>query len=125
MESEGMLGALLGAMAGMYVVMMIVCVLLVVAQWKIFTKAGRPGWAALIPFYSTWVFYEIAWGSGAKMFLSLIPFVGFVFPLIANVKLAKSFGKGTGFGLGLIFLAPIFYLILGFGKDTEYIGPQV
>ena len=69
--------------------------------------------------------FEIAWGSGAKMFLSLIPFVGFIFPLICNVKLAKAFGKGTGFGIGIIFLPIIFYPILAFSKDSEYIGPQM
>lgn len=120
-----MVAGLMGALAGMWVVMAIVCVFLIVVQWKIFAKAGKPGWAAIIPIYNTWVMFEIAWGSGAKMFLSLIPFVGFIFPLICNVKLAKAFGKGTGFGIGIIFLPIIFYPILAFSKDSEYIGPQM
>lgn len=122
---SGMATGLMGTLAGMWVVMAIVCVFLIVVQWKIFAKAGKPGWAAIIPIYNTWVMFEIAWGSGAKMFLSLIPFVGFIFPLICNVKLAKAFGKGTGFGIGIIFLPIIFYPILAFSKDSEYIGPQM
>lgn len=122
---SGMAAGLMGTLAGMWVVMAIVCVFLIVVQWKIFAKAGKPGWAAIIPIYNTWVMFEIAWGSGAKMFLSLIPFVGFIFPLICNVKLAKAFGKGTGFGIGIIFLPIIFYPILAFSKDSEYIGPQM
>jgi hypothetical protein len=61
---------------------------------------------------------------GKKMFLSLIPVVGIVFSIIATMKLAKAFGKGTGFGLGLIFLAPIFYPILAFNENIKYIKPQ-
>ena len=87
-------------------------------------KAGKPGWAAIIPIYNTYVFFEIAEGNGVKMFLSLIPIIGFIFPIIVTIKLAKAFGKGTGFGLGLLFFAPICYPILAFSKDTEYLGPQ-
>lgn len=125
MEAGDILGAVAGAMAGMSLIFTIVSVIMIIAQWKLFTKAGKPGWAAIIPIYNTYVFFEIAEGNGVKMFLSLIPIIGFIFPIIATIKLAKAFGKGTGFGLGLLFFAPICYPILAFSKDTEYLGPQV
>ena len=124
MDAEGILGGVLAAFAGMYVVMLVVYAIMIISQWKIFARAGKPGWASIIPIYNSYVFFEIAEGNGLKMFLSLIPIIGFIFPIIATIKLAKAFGKGTGFGLGLLFLAPIFYPMLAFSKDAEYIGPQ-
>ncbi|HPY94400.1 MAG TPA: DUF5684 domain-containing protein [Clostridia bacterium] len=94
-----------------------------VALWKIFVKAGEPGWAAIVPIYNLYITFKIAWGSGWKFLLMLIPLVNVVVGIMLLFKLARSFGKGTGFGFGLLFLAPIFFPILGFG-DARYQGPD-
>jgi hypothetical protein len=94
----------------------------IVAMWKIFTKAGQPGWACLIPFYNIYVLCKIVGRPGWWLILMLIPFVNVIIGIILCIDLAKSFGKGVGFGLGLIFLSFIFYPILGFGS-AQYQGP--
>ena len=100
----------------------------IVVMWKIFTKAGKPGWASIVPFYNLYVFFEITWGNGwlfLLLFLSIIPIVGtiavLVICIITMVKLAKVFGKGGGFAVGLIFLSVIFEAILAFGS-SKYVG---
>lgn len=112
-----------GVMLVYTVFILVITVLTLVAMWKIFVKAGKPGWACLIPFYNVYCMYDIAWGNGWLFLLTFIPCVGFVFAIIMLFKLAKAFGQGTGFGFGLLFLNTIFVLILGFG-NAEYIGPQ-
>jgi len=99
-------------------------VLAIVALWKIFEKAGEPGWAAIIPFYNAYVLFKITWGSGWMFLLMLIPVVNIVIAIIAMVKLAKAFGKSGGFAVGLIFLSVIFLSILAFDQ-SQYLGvPQ-
>lgn len=93
------------------------------AMWKIFVKAGEHGWAVLVPFYGNYCQFRMAFGNGWLFLLMLVPFVNFVVAVLMFVKLAKAFGKGIGFALGLMFLSPVFLCILGFG-DAEYIGPQ-
>ena len=105
------------------IVGIIVGVLLLIAAWKINQKAGEPGWKAIIPFYNMYTLVKIADGKGIKFLLFFIPVVGFVYEIIFDIRLAKAFGKGTGFILGLIFLPNIFSLILGFGS-AEYLGPH-
>lgn len=112
-----------GVLAVYSIFILVIVVLSIIAMWKIFTKAGKPGWACLIPFYSQYCLFDIVWGSGWLFLLTFVPCVNFVIAIMLNLKLAKAFGKGTGFGLGLVFLNTIFILILGLGKD-EYIGPQ-
>ena len=113
----------LGFYAVYMIVMLAICVLTIVALWKVFVKAGKPGWASLIPFYNTYCLYDIAWGNGWLILLTFVPCVGAIFGIIMLFKLAKAFGQGTGFGFGLLFLNTIFILILGFGS-SEYVGPQ-
>ncbi|MEN6636937.1 MAG: DUF5684 domain-containing protein [Clostridiaceae bacterium] len=96
-------------------------VLAIVAMWKIFEKAGKPGWAAIIPFYNIYVLFEITWGNGWKFLFLLIPIANIVFAIITMVKLAKAFGKSGGFAVGLIFLSVIFYCILAFDQ-SQYLG---
>ena len=102
---------------------LIVIVLLIIAMWKIFTKAGQGGWKALIPFYNVYTLCKIADGCGWKFLLLIIPIVNFIYYIILNHRMAKSFGKGILFTLGLIFFPNLFTLILGFGK-AQYIGPK-
>ena len=93
-------------------------------MWKIFEKAGEPGWAAIIPFYNAYVLFKITWGEGWMFLLMLIPIANFVIYIITMVKLARAFNRSGGFAVGLIFLAVIFYCILGF-DTSSYIGvPQ-
>lgn len=99
-----------------------ISVLAIVAMWKIFTKAGESGWAAIIPFYNMYVLFKISWGNGWYFLLLLIPLANIVILIITMVKLAKAFGKGGGFACGLIFLYIIFLCILAFNNDIEYAG---
>lgn len=124
-------GAAFGAMMSIYFIFAIVlAVLQIIAMWKIFSKAGEAGWKSIIPIYNCIILFKI---SGLSPWLvlvylaSVIPFVGWIIVLVINVLqangLAKSFGKSTGFTVGLVLVPSIFYLILGFG-NSKYIGPS-
>lgn len=93
-----------------------------IAMWKVYTKAGKPGWVVLIPVYNLYVLLEIIGRPWWWLLLFLIPVVNVFLIFIIMFDLARSFGKGSGFALGLIFLNLIFILILGFGS-AEYEGP--
>ena len=96
--------------------------IIVIPYWVIFTKAGRPGWPALIPIYSSYIMLKVVGRPGWWLWLFLIPVVNFVILIIMLNDLSKSFGHGVGFTFGLIFLSLIFYYILAFGSST-YRGP--
>ncbi|MCF6405729.1 DUF5684 domain-containing protein [Chitinophaga filiformis] len=101
-----------------------VCLLLIVSCWKIFEKAGKPGWASIIPIYSLIVMLEIVGKPWWYIFLFLIPIYGWIIlPIMLTHDLSKSFGKDVGFTVGLILLGIIFYPMLAFNKDIRYIGP--
>lgn len=97
-------------------------VLVIVGFWRLFAKAGEPGWACLIPFYSQYVLYKMAFGNGWLFLLLLVPIVNIVLALMLPFKLAKAFGHDIGYGFGLLFLSAIFINIMAFDKH-EYIGP--
>ncbi len=99
-----------------------IIVLVVAGLWKVFSKAGRPGWAAIVPIYNVIVMLEIAGRPLWWIVLFFIPLVNLVIAIILGIDIAKSFGKGAGFGIGLALLGFIFYPILGFG-DAAYKGP--
>jgi hypothetical protein len=87
--------------------------------WRVFEKAGQPGWAAIVPIYNGLVLAEVA---GKEMWwgiLLLIPFVNIVIAIILCLAIAEKFGQGAGFGIGLAFLGFIFFPMLGFG-DYDY-----
>lgn len=140
-------------LGGIYVVGGIIWwILQAIANWRIFTKAGEAGWKSIIPIYGDYVSYRIAWKPSYfwllfimqiivsamqsavddynvdSILLSLLIIVGtiitIVIGVIYSIKLARAFGKGTGFTIGLIFFQPIFMLILGFG-DSEYRGADL
>ncbi len=96
-------------------------VLIIASMWKIFTKAGKPGWACLIPFYNLYVLIEIGGKPGWWLLLYFIPIVNIVISILVLVGVAENFGKGAGFAIGLIFLPMIFYPILAF-SDAQYVG---
>jgi len=97
-----------------------VVVFLIASIWKVFTKAGQPGWASIIPIYNAYILLKIAGRPGWWLLLYFIPVVNFVIAIIVSIDVAKAFGKGGGFGLGQALLSFIFYPILAFG-DAAYI----
>ena len=103
-------------------VMLLIAVFLIASLWKVFTKAGQPGWAVIIPIYNLLVLLQIIGRPWWWLLLLLIPFVNLIVTIIIYIDLAKSFGKGVGFGIGLIVLSIIFFPILGFGS-AQYVGP--
>jgi hypothetical protein len=125
MEGD-LLAGLMAAGAGLMVFIFILVAFLIVCQWKIFTKAGQPGWAVLVPFYNLYVYTQVIKRPKWWMLLyfsSIIPVVGSLVVLVISImdthRLSTSFGKGGGFTAGLIFLGIIFYPILAFGS-AEY-----
>lgn len=96
--------------------------LMIVSAWKVFTKAGQPGWAAIVPIYNFIVLLKIAGKPWWWIIGMLIPFLNFVVLILVAVSLAKVFGKGIGFAIGLILLSFVFYPILAFG-DATYTAP--
>ena len=142
-------GAILGGMlTSILAVVLIFYVLLIIAMWKIFTKAGEKGWKSIIPIYNVYIYFKIA---GVKnyfwiLFCAIIieyiviaaagqnsavagivtiiyVILALVLDILHSVKLSKAFGHGGGYAVGLILLPNIFTLILGFGKD-EYVGVE-
>ena len=97
--------------------------ILLIAMWKIFTKAGKPGWASIIPIYNAIVLLQIVGYSGWLIILFLIPIVNIIFSIMVYHRLSQAFGHGVGFTLGLLFLNPIFLMVLAFGKST-YTQPK-
>jgi hypothetical protein len=102
---------------------LLIALLVIVAMWKVFTKAGRPGWAAIIPIYNMYVWCKIVGRPGWWVILMLIPLVNIIVGIVVCIDMAKSFGKGAGFGIGIALLGIIFLPILGFGS-AQYQGPS-
>ena len=111
-------------MIGLYILIgLAAIVMVIIAQWKVFEKAGKKGYESLIPGHSTVVKWQIVGKPMWWFFFYFIPYIGLiVFSIWQNNLMAKSFGKGVGFTIGLILLPFVFWPILGFG-DAEYIGP--
>ncbi len=99
-----------------------VSILVLASVWKVYTKAGQPGWAAIVPIYNLYVLLQIVGRPGWWLLLMFIPIINIIVALIVYLDLAKSFDRSSLFGLGLFFLGFIFYPILGFG-DARYRGP--
>lgn len=98
-------------------------VLVIAGLWKIFSKAGQPGWGAIIPIYNVYLMLKVAGRPGWWLILFIIPIVNIVVSLIVAIDMAKSFGKGAGFGVvGLWLFTFVGYPMLGFG-DSRYQGP--
>lgn len=121
-NSGGAIAAFFAIIMAMLIPIIIVSIIVIIGKWKIYTKAGKPGWASIIPIYSTIVLLEIVGKPIWWIFLFLIPCVNIVFLIWTINLLSKSFGQSEGFTVGLIFLSFIFYPILGFG-NYQYLGP--
>lgn len=104
------------------IVYLAIVFLIIASVWKIFTKAGKPGWAAIVPIYNGIVLLEIVGKPLWWIILLFIPIVNVIIAIWVTNLLSKSFGKNEGFTIGLILFGFIFYPILGFG-DAQYLGP--
>jgi hypothetical protein len=145
MYAGGFMGAILVLIGAFEILSGILYILRVIADWKIFKKAGVEGWKSIVPFYNIYVEYQLTWKSimalpvilcgmaggvlmeiggentGLLLLGSVLALVYFVLRVVGKNKLSKSFGHGTGFTVGLVLLEPVFYLMLGFGKSA-YLG---
>jgi hypothetical protein len=105
-----------------------IIVLEIAALWQVFRKADRPGWAAIIPFYNIYILLKVVGRPGWWLILYFIPIVWFIVWIIVAYDLARSFGKGVGFTVGLVLLPFIFIPILGFGParylEAHAAGPR-
>lgn len=118
--SPGIAAAIFGAFL---IPLLVVYAITVAGMWKTFEKAGKPGWAAIIPIYNYIVMLEIVGKPIWWIFLILIPCTSFIFAIWTLNLLSKSFGQSEGFTIGLVVLPYIFFPILGFGNYT-YLGPS-
>jgi len=103
---------------------LVFAVLVIVGLWRVFTKAGRPGWAAIIPIYNAYTLLKVAGRPGWWLILLFIPIVNLIVAIIVSLDVARAFGKSGVFGFfGLFLFSIIGYLILGFG-DARYTAPR-
>lgn len=105
-----------------FILVFALAIFVIAAIWKVFTKAGQPGWAAIIPIYNIYIMTKIAGKPGIWTLLCLIPFINFIFLIWLYNMISKSFGKDEGFTVGLVLLGIVFWPILGFGS-AQYQGP--
>jgi hypothetical protein len=133
-NDEAALGALLALIAGFGMILVAACVVVgiisLIGMWKVFAKAGQPGWAVLIPVYNIIVLLRVAglpWYWVFTPLILIIPFLGAIAYLAWIVwvhhRISTRFGQGVGFTIGLTLLGPIFWLILGFGS-SKYVAEQ-
>ena len=114
-------GAAFGGVV-MLLIQIAIGIVVIAGMWKCFVKAGKPGWAAIVPIYNIIVVLEIAGKPIWWVLLFFIPCVNIIIALLVFIDFAKAYGQGAGFGIGLWLLGFIFFPILGFG-DARYIGP--
>jgi positive regulator of sigma E activity len=111
-----------GIGASMLIIYLVILVLAIAGMWATFQKAGRPGWAAIIPIYNIYTLVKVAGRDGWWVILFLIPFVNIIVSIVISLDVAKAFGKSQAFGIiGLWLFSIIGYLMLGFG-DATYKG---
>ena len=122
-ESQPGMNPAAGVFSGVFLIVWLAVVVFVIAgMWKMFVKAGQPGWAAIVPIYNIIVLLQIVGRPLWWFILLLIPCVNIIFLIIVMNDLSKSFGQGVGFTIGLVVLSFIFIPILGFGA-ARYVGP--
>ncbi len=117
-------GAAVAAAMGLVVLLveLVLIVAVIAGMWKMFEKAGKPGWAAIIPIYNIIVLLEVVGKPIWWVVLFLIPCVNIVASIIIALDVARVFGKSAGYGVGLILLPFVFYPMLGF-SNAKYLGP--
>lgn len=122
MEGNGGAG---GAIVGLIslVIQLGILAVVIAGLWKLFAKAGQPGWAAIVPIYNTYVMTQIVGRPILWFILTFVPCINIVAMILIMIDLAKSFGKSTGYAIGMIILPFIFIPMLGF-SDAQYGGPS-
>jgi hypothetical protein len=116
-------GGLLAFSGVMMLFMLAIMVVVILGFWKVFEKAGQPGWAAIVPIYNAYILLKIIGRPAWWLVLFMIPLVNIAIALIVALDVAKSFGQSQAFGIVMLFLLMgIGYLVLGFG-NYRYIGP--
>ncbi|MCB9840580.1 MAG: signal peptidase I [Phycisphaeraceae bacterium] len=105
-----------------FLIQIAIAVVVIAGLWKMFVKAGHPGWAAIVPIYNIYILTKVAGRPWWWLLLLFIPIVSLVIAIILMLDIAKAFGKSVLFAVGLILLFPIFACILGFGS-AQYQGP--
>src|SRR4051812_21792543 len=115
-------GIFAGIGATFFIIYFAIIIVAIAGMWKTFEKAGKPGWAAIIPFYNLYIMIEIVGKPGIWLLWCLLPCVNIVFSIWLHNLISKSFGKSEGFTVGLVLFGFIFWPILGFG-DAKYLGP--
>ena len=120
-ESVGIFGGIMAGFGTMWFFSLIIMLVSVISMWKIFNKAGRPGWAAIVPIYNMITLLDVAGYDWWYLLLFLIPIVNIIVMFKVYISLANNFGKSTGFGVGLVLFNIIFMPILAFGS-SEYEG---
>jgi ABC-type sulfate transport system permease subunit len=118
--SAGAIGIIFGIIL---VPFLIVSLISLIGMWKVYAKAGKPGWAVIIPIYSAIVLLEIVGKPIWWIFLLLVPCLNIIFAVWIINLLSKSYGQGEGFTVGLLLLPFVFFPVLGFG-NYQYLGPS-
>jgi len=115
--------AVAGGISGVWIaIYMALTVLMIVTMWKLYTKAGQPGWGSIVPIYNMYLMFKIAGKPGWWLLLLFVPIANIVVAILMLVGIANAFGKGGGYVFGLLFLPFIFYPMLAFG-DAIYTPP--
>lgn len=107
-----------------YIILGVALVLAIIAHWRIFTKAGKPGWATLIPIYNVYVLLKIVGRPGWWLLFAVMPIANVIIYIVVIYDLAQSFGKGVGYTLLMLIFPTLGQLILGFGS-AKYVGPRI
>ena len=103
---------------------LIVSIVLMAGQWRVFQKMGRRGWEGIIPGYNFYILFDMLYQNGWKVFMLLIPIYNIILLIRLHMDLAERFNKSRGFGVGMALLAPVFYCIVGFGSAKYLDGSQ-
>ena len=114
---------LMAIIAMMMIPILIISLLMIISEWIILTKAGKPGWAILVPIYNAITMLSVIGRPWYHIFFAIIPIYNIIFLIQCIHGLSKSFGKDAGYTVGLLFLPYIFYPILAFNKNIKYVGP--
>ena len=122
--TSGLTGALAAMGLFFWILSMALSILMIVSLWKIFKKAGKPGWASIIPIYNIYIMCEIAEKEWWYVLLSFVPFANIYAMVVLYNGMAKRFGKSGGFVAGMILLPVIFFPMLAFGKDAAIVNNQ-
>lgn len=111
--------------SGMSLTSLLVGALLIVANWQIYKKMGREGWISVIPFYSTYVLFDVVYGNGWKFLTLLIPFYNIYVYFKLCIDMAAGFNKSTGFGVGIALVNVVFLPLLAFDKECVWMNNTV